>query len=165
MKIRTDPSEVLRPQEQTRTKPLPETGTSFEDLLSQEVGKSQFQTGAAGSQAPPPGAKVYGISPLLAAQEISQIENPSDTEQKVMEHIDSLLHNWENYARVLKTPATGDGLRQAYGFLENIQSEVNELKGSAPDLGKDHPNLKSMVNELEILTVTEQFKFNRGDYL
>lgn len=165
MKIRTDQYGVLGTQESLPTAPQPETGTSFEGLLSQEVEKSRSQTGAARTLAPPPGAKALGISPLLTVQEISQTENPSETEQKVMEHIDILLHKWENYAQVLKTPGTGDDLRQAYGYLENIQSEVQVLKGAAPSLRTENPSLKSMVDELEILTVTEQFKFNRGDYL
>jgi len=165
MKIRTDQYGVLGTQESQPTAPQPETRTSFEDLLSQEVEKSASSTSAAGTLAPPPGAKVLGLSPLLEAQDISPTQPPSETEQKVMQHIDSLLNKWDTYAQALKTPAAGDDLRQAYGYLANIQSEVQELKGAAPNLGVEHPRLKSMVDELEILTVTEQFKFNRGDYL
>jgi len=163
MKIRTEFNEAIGTLEQQRTKAKPDAVTAFGDMLAQEVQKSRAPTGLDQPAAPPPGARVYGAGPLLALQELSPTQPTSTAEQEVMEHIDSLLNKWENYAHALKTPSGEENLRQAYGVLENISSEVRELKGAVPGLGSGGSDLKSMVNE--ILTVTEQFKFNRGDYL
>jgi hypothetical protein len=55
----------------------------------------------------------------------------------------------------------GSGLREAHAALQDMQGQVDGLKAAA----KDQPGLQSIVNELDVLTRTEQFKFNRGDYL
>lgn len=162
MKIRTDQA-TLQQQEQQRVRSREETG-KFGELLAQEVQKtSPEQTDQ--MAAPPPGSRVLGTSAIYETQGVSSTENESATEQKVMENIDSLLSKWENYAQHLSTPMAEESLRQAYGMLENIQNDVQEIKAAVPNLGQTNPSLDSMVNEIEIMTVTEQFKFNRGDYL
>ena len=42
---------------------------------------------------------------------------------------------------------------------------VSLLKDEHPGLDGHSPQLSSLVNELEVMTVTEKIKFNRGDYL
>jgi len=161
MTIRTDTIEALnQQQEQARAKRQSSAG-GFGELLSQEVEKSESQADAVGS-APPPGALSLGA--LLAAEATPAAETISDAEQNAMDNIDSILGKWENYADRLKSSQPEEGLRQAYGVLESISSDVQDLKETMPVLGADSP-LNSLVNELEILTVTEQIKFNRGDYM
>lgn len=166
MKIQTNQYGVLGPQEASST-PSQGTGGSFEGVLAQEVEKTLGSGSEAGETAAASAlsAKALGVSSMLAVEETAQTEPVSGTEQKVMEHIDSLLDKWENYAQALKAPTSEDGLRQAYNCLEDIQSEVQELKETSPNLGFDNPNLQSMVDEIDIMAVTEQIKFNRGDYL
>jgi len=48
--------------------------------------------------------------------------------------------------------------------LEDIDGTVQQIKGENPDLATKHPALSGMVSELEVMTVTERIKFNRGDY-
>lgn len=167
MKIRTEQLEALQQQEQARAKSKPETG-KFGDMLAQEVQKATSPAGLEKPQAPPPGANVIGVNQLLSAEpaeQVSKAEAVIPSEREVMDNIDSLLNKWENYADTLKTGQPDENLRQAYGVLENIQTEVRELKGSVPNMDEAYPNLKSMVDELEIMTVTERIKFNRGDYI
>ena len=80
-----------------------------------------------------------------------------------MENMDTLLAEWENYADKLAAGSGGDSLKQAYGVLEHIESGVRQLKEELPE--STTAGLGSLVNELEVMTVTEKFKFNRGDYL
>jgi hypothetical protein len=68
------------------------------------------------------------------------------------------------YAQQLESPAKRANLREAYSVLEQISQAVSELKQDVPKFAATNPSLESMVNELEVLTVTETFKFNRGDY-
>ena len=80
-----------------------------------------------------------------------------------MNNMDTLLAKWEDYADTLAADSGGDSLKQAYGVLENIENGVRQLKEDLPE-GLS-PDLGSLVNEMEVMTVTEKFKFNRGDYL
>jgi hypothetical protein len=59
----------------------------------------------------------------------------------------------------------GDALRKPTVRWPASRSTSAGLKSSHPGLGKDHPGLQSVVDEMEILAVTERIKFNRGDYL
>ncbi len=74
--------------------------------------------------------------------------------------VESVLDKWDNYAASLA--GSESGLKSAYGTLDEIANEVAAIKESQPNLD---PGLKSIVDELETLTATEQFKFNRGDYV
>ncbi len=163
MKIRTEQISPLQQQDRERVREREETG-KFGELLAQEVHKTSPQPTDQASAALA-GARALGATQLLATQSAATTDTQSATEQKVMENIDSLLSKWENYAQQLSTPLAEESLRQAYGMLETIQDGVQRLKSDAPNLGQSNPSLQSMVDEIEILTVTEQFKFNRGDYL
>ena len=163
MKVRTDSVTSLEQQEQARAKNRTESG-KFDEMLAQEVQETapQQQNSAVTAASL---AEVNAATRIQAVEQTQSVETLSATEQTVMENIDSLLSKWENYAQTLSTPVADESLREAYGVLEDIQDEVKQLKASTPDLEQSSPSLKSMVDELEILTVTEQFKFNRGDYL
>ena len=161
MKIRPEQLEALKQQETSRTRPRPGS-QEFEDMLAQEVERSGTSEGTERAAAPPPGA---GIAPLLSVEGVSQVEPVRKTEHEVMEHLDSVLAKWEDYADHLHDGGQETGLKRAYGVLENISSEVSELKETAGVLGEADPGLKSMVDELEIMTVAERIKFNRGDYI
>ncbi len=161
MKIRSDNTEALTRLQDTKAGNRIETGT-FEATLAQEVRKSDT-TGVAETEASQATTRLQGVESLLPVEDLS----PTDTssEQEVMNTINTVLDKWESYAEALKTQDEASGLRQAYGMLETIRGDVANLKETLPQLGDDSSGLQSMVDELEILAVTEQFKFNRGDYL
>lgn len=168
MNIKTDQVEALRRQQEARAKPKPEQG-GFDEVLAKEAERSQAQGASPPPLADAPG-KTEGLEstgPVLAAEQAEALHptNETATEATVMEHIDSLLDKWENYAQALKSPAPGDSLRQADSVLGRIEGDVERLKQTMPEPGQDDSPLKSMVDELEIMAVTERIKLNRGDYL
>lgn len=159
MKIRPDQLQPTIEEQQRRKAGMTPQGASFEDVLAQESGSAQQTAKIA---APPP---LMGINPLL------QVQAPkvatSNAEQEVMDQMDTLLNEWEKYAGQLEGSTGQTDLRQAYNSLQRIGDQVQDLKSglqSMPD-SKKEPGLQAMVDELEIMTVTETIKFNRGDYL
>ena len=163
MKIQSQQLEALRQQEQAKTNRQPGTGM-FEELYAKEVGKQESSVGMERPAAPPPGARTYGAGSVAAMTAVSGVGQETSA-TKVMDNIETLLGQLDDYSQQLGGSQAG-GLKQAYGVLENISSQVRDLKGSMPaELKDQHPGLSSMVDELEVMTVTEQMKFNRGDYL
>jgi hypothetical protein len=82
-----------------------------------------------------------------------------------MDSLDTLMNEWEEYAARLQEPSASLNLRQANGVLEHIERGVASIKDRYPGLGDEAPGLQAVVDEMEILAVTERIKFNRGDYL
>lgn len=168
MKIRNEQIEALLQQEQKRTKRAGEAG-GFDELLSQELGENG-QVQDALPVAPPPGARAGVISSLLL-QGVEQAEAVSPVQgagtlsaTEAMEDIGGLLDGWDAYAGELGKSGS-EGLRSAYSMLEGLDERVRTLREKTPDLAQQHPGLAAMVNDLEVMTTTEKFKFNRGDYL
>ncbi|WP_291320998.1 hypothetical protein [Desulfonatronospira sp.] len=87
------------------------------------------------------------------------------TEQKqelsFMHQMDDLLNKWENYAAEMQSPDSS--LKQIYSHLENILAGVREMKDSQ-NFENQRPEIKSLVQELEVMAATEVVKINRGDY-
>ncbi len=164
MKITNDELYALRQQEQTKSNTSSEAG-NFQEVLAQEIGGDSASAGVEGLGAPPPGAKTLGIGSMLQVEDLSEIQETMPTEREVMDNIDNVLSKWENYAQTLQTQDQDEGLRQAYGVLENIEQDIEGLKETVPNLAEENSDLQDMVDELEILTVTEKIKFNRGDYI
>ncbi len=164
MKITNDELDALRQQELTRSNTSSEAG-NFQEVLAQEIGGDSTSASVEGLGAPPPGAKTLGIGSMLQVENLSETQETMPTEREVMDNIDSLLSKWENYAQTLQTQDQDEGLRQAYGVLENIEQDIEGLKETVPNLAQENSDLQNMVDELEIMAVTEKIKFNRGDYI
>jgi hypothetical protein len=153
MKIHPDQINALN-KEQTKADPKKEADGKFGDVLAQEVQNSQ----ATGS------VVAGGLRPLQAPLMADALRAPEQAEhipqgRAIMENLDSLLSEWENYAGKL----SGAGLKEAYGVLDGIDAGVKELKARHPDM-ESTPELKSMVDEIEVMAATERIKFARGDY-
>lgn len=169
MKIQTDQLSPLQQVGQVQKTPPVAPSQNFGEILAKEVDAG---VAAAKTAAPPPGGAMAGLAQAMAAQAGQAVQptqatqavgQPSNTDQAVMDNVNSLLNQWENYAGQLAGGNTGQ-LRQAYGTLENIQTGVQKLKDENPGLAGKSPQISSLVNELEVMTVTEKIKFNRGDY-
>lgn len=163
MKINIDSLQQIQQQEQTWNKSKTNTD-GFDRLLNQELEKTASSE-ARQLSAPPPGAKTFGTAALQQAA-------PS-TEQEVMSNIEGILSKWEDYAEQLGAPEAQESLKQAYGLLEGISQDVKGVKSrleqleasaGADEEGEQYPGLKSLVDEIEVMALTEQYKFNRGDY-
>jgi len=135
---------------------------AFSDLLSKEIQASSSATGGDSTVAPL-GAGIAGIGNVLTTESATAVAAPNQTELDAMDNMESILNEWENYAGTLSSNTSSSGLKQANSMLANIEDSVRKLKEGTPQLGKDSP-LSSLVNELEVMTVTERNKLNRGDY-
>ena len=149
MKIRNEQMERLAQEQQPKAQPAAKT--AFGDVLAEELGtgKAQAQVPAAGLDA---------LSRLNACRPAEE-----STESRLMRTMDHMLSDFESYAETLGTGDKTD-LKSSYALLEKISASMRELRKDTPQINQDNPGLGSMVDELEVLTVTETFKFNRGDY-
>lgn len=156
MKIRPDQIEGVRQEQQQQTNRIKQPQQAFDDLLNEEVSKAEGTQQTKGL-APPP-----IVNPLLqtgAVQSVSAVE--ASTSEGAVEQIDGLLNKWDDYADKLGSSE----LKDAYGALEDISGNVSMLKQQYPNMATENPGLNEMVNDLDTMAATEQFKFNRGDYL
>jgi len=150
MKIRPDQIEGVSPEQVRRQNRAQQSGQGFDDILSQEVSKGETQTATIAS--PPV------VNPLLALQTVQSVESTDDG--GAAGQVESILDQWDDYTAALAD--SEGGLKDAYGTLDRIADEVAALKEDSSSLD---PGLKSIVDDLETLTATERFKFNRGDYI
>jgi hypothetical protein len=165
MKIQTDQLTALQ-QTTEQSKGTRDSSDAFAALLAQKVGSGQAdQTTQTTGLAAPPLSSLTGVdlSGLQATDATTASSGITEEEQSVMENMDTLLAQWQNYADQLAAGSGGDSLKQAYGVLENIETGVKQLKDDLPSTTS--AGLGSLVNELEVMTVTEKIKFNRGDYI
>lgn len=162
MKIQTDQLTALR-QTTEQSKGTKDSSDAFAALLAKETGTADVAQSSC--LAAPPLSSLAGIdlSSLQAVGATDASGEINEQERAVMENVDTLLTKWENYADKLAAGTGSDSLKQAYGILDHIESGVRQLKEDLP--AGTSPGLGSLVNELEVMTVTEKFKFNRGDYI
>jgi len=127
----------------------------FSKILNQELnGKPVPESELSGTAGP----SSPSVSPLLSPAML----NIQQTETAIMNQVDQVLTRWENYAAGLKKPEPD--LRGLYATLQDISGQIKDLKENF-NLNTQKPELQSILEELEILTTTEEIKFNRGDYI
>lgn len=165
MNIRTDQVEaLLRQQEQAAKKTTPANSADFGAILASKMDSAP----GVGAERPTPGAElrsaIVGRMLLADAEKISgSADAEEEATRQTLERASKALDTWDSYIDVLGKPGVG-GLRKAYGLLEGLDAQVAALKqGAEPMLGK-RPEVDGLISELEIMAVTEKFKFNRGDY-
>jgi len=157
MKIHPDQIEGVQPEQTQRKNKAKTPGQAFGDILNQEVAKGDAP--AAVQNIVPPQI----VNPLIATEASSGVQRIDATSTAVAGQVESILDKWDSYAETLANSEAG--LKSAYGTLDEISNEVIALKNEQPDLAATHPGLKAIVDELDTLTATERFKFNRGDYV
>lgn len=170
MEINTEQLEaLLRQQEQQATTARRQTGQSggFDAILAQQLGAGAEQANAAASPLSPGAAQAGMISQMLlngAGQ--SQAADPdAEILQEAFNQASGTLDLWDSYAKTLGSSSSGAGsLRDAYALLQGIDSQVAQLKQGTAGVRGQNPGFDSLLNELEVMTATEKFKFNRGDY-
>lgn len=166
MEINTTQLEALRQlQEQSAQMPRKNSAqtSDFDAILGQQlaqgvpagIGKSAI----AGNEQ----ADVYSKILLNQGDSTSEAEDPDTAVlMAAFDQASGTLNLWDSYARTLGTSTTDTALRDAWGLLQGIDAEVAQLRDN-PARAKSSA-LDSLLNELEIMTATEKFKFNRGDY-
>lgn len=158
MKIHPDQIEGVRQsQQQQQADKAKQPTTAFGDVLGQEVARTGEASNASGVM---PLAPLGNVNPLLNVQAVQQIQ--SEESGQAVAKVEAVLDQVETYsARLQSVAPDGTGLREAHSALRDMQEQVDGLKSVA----EAQPGLQGIVNELDVLARTEQFKFNRGDYL
>ncbi len=169
MNIRTKDVEALLSQQELQAKKAA-AGKNGDGLGFAETFAEQATLGGAvGSMQQ--GSSVLGVQPSVVQQVLVQnaedfaAHDAMDSTQSVLNQASGALDMWESYANTLRMPEGKGNLREAYSLLEGIESQVSALKSNSKETLEQNPELASLVNELEIMSVTEKIKFNRGDYV
>ncbi|MDY0275113.1 MAG: hypothetical protein RBR42_06695 [Desulfomicrobium sp.] len=152
MKITPEQLAAVQLQKKNTARTFSDEG--FAQTLAQEL-KSGIH--AQQEAVPKTAVPVAGLDQTLHT---AILHKPS--EQTVMNKMDMLLTQWEKYSQSLGR--SQGSLREGFGLLTAIRQNIQAVKedlDSNPNVGE---KLQTMVAELDILTTTEEFKFNRGDY-
>ena len=163
MKIGNEQLLALQQTEALR-KPQP-AGEGFDALLAEQLGNqgvasSSVDMHAALSQ----GVRAAPLATVEQGAELSALAAAQGMLGEASEKMEGMFAGFETYAGHL-TSANPAGLRAAYSQLEKTAGDIAAFRAAFPDMETRHPELASMVNELDLLATTEKFKFNRGDYL
>ncbi|MDR2161702.1 MAG: hypothetical protein LBO77_06155 [Desulfovibrio sp.] len=156
MKIHTEQLNAPLENDSRRAAVRPPEG--FEALLARQMSVGEAAP-AANAEAP---SRV--LAPPAPAGESALVSPAGGQEAQIARRMEDLFSGMEDYAGRLASDAP-DALRGAYGRLEGLAGGIASLKGAFPDMEREQPELAALVKELEVLTVSETFKFNRGDYL
>jgi HEAT repeat protein len=98
-------------------------------------------------------------------QQAESVDPFEDVLQQSFQQASGLLDSLNAYANALSARGADGNLKAIYPLLEGLEQQVGGLKQGATSLEATHAGLASLINELEVLTTTEKFKFNRGDYV
>ena len=153
--MKITPEQIAALQLQQKNTGRSASGEGFAQALTQEMNSG---TSVQSSMVAPPAMPLVGLDQALQA---AMLHKP--TEQTVMDKMDSLLSKWENYSQTLGSE--GGNLREGYNLLAGIRQSIQVVKSDLAAKPASGQELHDMIEELDILTTTEEFKFNRGDYL
>ncbi len=164
MKINPDQSSLVKADAERDFRRVNRGSERFEDLLLRAT-----ENNSSGQS--PPSGPVQPLSTgdamhLTPTQMLFPAGKTPGFESTAMDSIDNLLSRWEKYAHQLT--AEPPELRSANGILDEISTEIGALKANWPQQTPPQPmvpELRGVLDELEVLAVTERIKFNRGDYL
>ena len=169
MKVTNDQIEaLLRQQSQSSGASRSQTaqGGGFEAALTEQLGlenavaSSAFSSSAAGQA-----SQASMISQMmLGTTQTESADMDEDVIQSAFSQASGTLDMWDSYVNALGSSGQDGSLRQAYSLLQGIDGQVSELKSTTAAVRGQNAGLDSLVNELDVLTATEKFKFNRGDY-
>lgn len=160
MKINPDQLKALQELEQAKQGQKAQSGGDFEQLLQNRLEKD----GASSASSSFPQDSRASVSQLHAAMQTMPAQSPQpESGTPVMDDLDHVLKQWENYSRQLASPNTS--LRETYATLQDIHRDLDRVKEKLTAAEGSSPQLSSIVNELNVMVQTEEIKINRGDYL
>lgn len=146
-------------------------GEGFESLLTQQLRQSDVtaQTDAQMLRALSDPMRLAHID-AAALGGLGAVEGSGEADgddaliQTLTFGISSTLDGMDKYAASLQS-GSATSLKDAWTALQSMNSSISGMRQEMGQLSKPHAELESMLNELEVLSATETFKFNRGDYL
>ena len=81
-----------------------------------------------------------------------------------MADIENSLSSLDLYTQSVQSQNASFDLKRAWQGLTAFNQSVNDLRQNYASLSEQDSSLDAMINDLEIMAVTETYKFNRGDY-
>lgn len=167
MEINTQQLEALfHLQEQQAQLPRKTQGQAqgFESLLNSQLAQQAANTASPEALAVMDAHAALGNVALEPANGDSSVIDADEAAiQAAFDQAAGTLDLWDRYARTLGTSPADTALREAWSLLEGIDTQVSQMR--ANPVANANEALKSILNDLEVLSATEKFKFNRGDYL
>lgn len=153
---------LLRLQEQHAQHSQRGRNADFEEILARQLDPDSSSNPLDQLAADASPAAMVGQILLNHAE--SQPDQDTAVLQAAFDQASGALALFDDYARTIGA-GTGPTLRDAYSLLEGIDEKLAGMRQSAQALPVRNEGLNSLLNQLEIMTATEKFKFNRGDYL
>lgn len=176
MKINSELERILLAQQQVQTPKAKsaDSSTVFDDVLQQAIQQSDANIKSLEDNASL-SAHETAVSQSAPAAEINAVSSALDTEtdgtgearhsaQRIVNGIEHSLSGLDAYTSSLKNLNSGASLKQAWQNLSAFTQSVENLRQNYADLSQQDSSLNAMINDLEIMAVTETYKFNRGDY-
>lgn len=163
MEINTQQMEaLLHLQEQQSQLPRKQSSPAggFDALLNQQLAT---ETGAPLAPAVPGVGALYGPLHVDTPETDATVDADTAVLMEAFNQASGTLDLWDTYTTTLGNSHTDTALRDAWGMLQGIDAQMAQMR--ANPMRSKSPALDSLLNELEVLTTTEKFKFNRGDYI
>ncbi len=158
MKINPDQIKQIQDQNQQQEKLKAKQTDDFARFLEQEL-TPEKRSPDSSAAVHLDQSRMQTLHTQLKTQGLEQISNQSESE--FMDRLEQILGQWENYSQQLQEE---QHLRQSYATLQDISREIENLKQNS-SVSTQNPELENLLSELEIMSITEEIKFNRGDYL
>jgi len=161
MKITNEQLRIMQENELRKAQQQGKPSGEFGELLALQMEKGQAQESVSPLGSSPLSSQV--IVPLSEEGDAAAargILSSGDAATKM----DGMFTSFERYAEQLAQGNTGS-LRDAYSLLQDVSGQIAGFKAEYPNAGEEMPEMAALLNELDVLTTTETFKFNRGDYL
>jgi len=133
----------------------------FEDELLQALSGSAAKAAQAAEVL---GAKDLGSVDLSLGGLVVGNSVKTDNGLQLMDEFARVLDSFDSYAQKIGARGPLD-LKSAYAELEDVARGLGALKDKGVEQEQRLPGFQAMLNELEVMTTTERFKLNRGDYL
>ena len=161
MKITNEQLRIMQESELRKAQQQGKPSGEFGELLARHLDEGQAQSAVS-----PAGTS---FTPVQNAVQLPGAEQAAATTGSLSSNdaairMDGMFSSFERYAEQLAQGQTGS-LREAYNLLQDVSGQIAGFKAEFPNAGEDMPEMTALLNELDVLTTTETFKFNRGDYL
>lgn len=190
MKINSELERILRAQQQANTAAQKSTDSSvaFDDVFQQALQKADAtgtdeentlsslglsgknHTAQSTEAEAKDSVKSLSSAPMGGAGKAGgSDEDDEDDEDEydvlsLMSEIEDSLSGLDEYTKSLQNAGSAADLKQAWQNLSAFSQSVSNLRQNYASLSQQDSSLDAMINDLEIMAVTETYKFNRGDY-
>ena len=170
MKINSELERILLAQQQAqqaKTKSV-DSSTAFEDILQSAMQKpdatkanEEISLSTLALSAQNMGIENESIASAQSASEADA--ETAYTRRSLIADIENSLSSLDLYTQSVQSQNASFDLKRAWQGLTAFNQSVNDLRQNYASLSEQDSSLDAMINDLEIMAVTETYKFNRGD--